>query len=129
TNSQPPPTRAAAPPPLGGPPPQGPPISPPPGAVTQIDGTRLGVRPPFGDPLTTYILNGAGWPAGQTVTVTFLNAAVPPDKTVVDSSGTFSVALDQGAGSLLLPDGRYHVRASSGARSLSVSFVVGPPLN
>ncbi|WP_194922670.1 serine/threonine-protein kinase [Catenulispora pinisilvae] len=128
TNSPPPQTRPAG-PPLGGPPPQGPPISPPPGAVTEIDGTRLGVRPPFGDPRTTYILNGVGWPAGQTVTVTFLNGAAPPVKTVVDGSGTFSVALDQGAGSVLLPDGRYHVRASSGARSLSVSFVVGPPLN
>jgi hypothetical protein len=86
------------------------------------------VRPPFGDPKTTYILNGDGWPAGQTVTVSFIDADVPPVKTVVDGSGTFSVALDQGAGSVLLPDGRYHVRASSGDRAEAVSFVVGPPL-
>jgi hypothetical protein len=96
--------------------------------VTEVGGTRLGVRPPFGDPRTTYVLNGAGWPVGQTVTVTFLDAAVPSAATVVDSSGTFSVALDQGAGSVPLPFGRYHVRASSGARSMAVSFVVGPPL-
>ncbi|MEY9934603.1 serine/threonine protein kinase [Catenulispora sp. GP43] len=129
TNSPPPPppTRGGGPPPQG-PPPEGGPPSPPPGAVTQAGGTQLGVRPPFGDPRTTYILNGNGWPAGQTVTITFLDAAVPPVKTVVDGSGMFSVALDQGAGALVLPDGRYHVRAASGSRSLAVSFVVGPPL-
>jgi hypothetical protein len=61
--------------------------------------------------------------------VSFVEAAVPQARTVVDGSGTFSVALDQGAGALVLPDGRYHVRASSGALSETVSFVVGPPLN
>ncbi|WP_194916680.1 serine/threonine-protein kinase [Catenulispora rubra] len=128
TASSPPPTRSG--PPLQGPPPGGgPPQGPPPGAATVVDGTRLDVRPPFGDPRTTFILEGVGWPAGQTVTVTFLDAAVPQATTVVDGSGTISVALDQGAGSIVLPDGRYHVRASSGNRSLSVSFVVGPPLN
>ncbi|MEY9906081.1 serine/threonine protein kinase [Catenulispora sp. MAP12-49] len=132
TNSPPPPTREGG-PPLGGGPPfgggGGGPASPPPGAVTQVGGTQLGVRPPFGDPRTTYILNGNGWPAGQTVTITFLDASVPPVKTVVDGSGMFSVALDQGAGAVVLPDGRYHVRAALGSRSLAVSFVVGPPLD
>ena len=140
-NAPPPPTWGGPPPqgpPPQGPPPQGPPPrglpplgpppSPPPGAVTESNGIRLGVRPPFGDPATTYVLNGEGWPAGQTVTVAFLDAAVPPVKTVVDGSGAFSVALDQGTGSIVLPDGRYHVRASSGDRSEAVSFVVGPPL-
>ena len=104
--------------------------SPPAGAVTEVGGVRLGVRPPFGDPLTTYILNGNGWPAGQTVTVTFLNdSSVPPVKTVVDGNGEFSVALDQGTGAVALPDGRFHVRASAGSRSAMVSFVVGPPLS
>ena len=129
TASSPPPTRGGpppqGPPPGGGPPPQG----PPPGAATEVDGRRLDVRPPFGDPRTTFILDGAGWPAGQTVTITFLDAAVPQATTVVDGSGTFSAALDQGAGAIVLPDGRYHVRASLGNRSLAVSFVVGPPLN
>jgi serine/threonine protein kinase len=120
---------ASPPPPTRGGPPQGPPLGagPPPGAVTDVNGTHFGVRPPFGDPRTTYIVDGAGWPQGM-VTVTFLDADVPPVKTVVDGSGTFSVALDQGAGSVVLPDGRYHVRASSGSTSESVSFVVGPPL-
>ena len=135
STGSPPPNASSPPPTRDGPPPQGPPPgggplpSPPPGAVTVSDGVRLGVRPPFGDPRTTYVLNGDGWPQGQTVTVAFLDAAVPPVKTVVDGSGTFSVALDQGAGSIVLPDGRYHVRASSGNRSEAVSFVVGPPLN
>jgi serine/threonine protein kinase len=141
TASPPPPTRSGPPPQgqpqQGGPPPQGggggggpqgPPPSPPPGAVTESAGVRLGVRPPFGDPQTTYVLNGSGWPAGQIVTVAFLDAAVPPVRTVVDSSGTWSVALDQGSGAIVLPDGRYHVRASAAGRSEAVSFVVGPPL-
>jgi hypothetical protein len=129
TNSGPPPSRAGGGPPPQGPPPEGAP-SPPAGAVTEVDGVRLGVRPPFGDPLTTYILNGENWPAGQTVTVTFLNdSSVPPVKTVVDGNGEFSVALDQGAGAVALPNGRYHVRASAGSRSEMVSFVVGPPLS
>lgn len=127
--SLPPPANAFANPPLGaGPPPEGLP-SPPPGAVTEIDGMRFGVRPPFGDPQTTFIVNGFGWPAGQTVTVSFVDADVPPVDTVVDGSGTFSVALDQGAGAVPLTDGRYHVRAASGGKSETVSFVVGPPLN
>ena len=131
TASPPPPTRANnyPPPPGGGPPPEGGPPNPPPGAVTEVDGMRFGVRPPFGDPLTTFIVNGVGWPAGQTVTVSFVDANVPPVKTVVDGSGTFSVALDQGAGAVPLADGRYHVRATSGGKSETVSFVVGPPLN
>ena len=89
---------------------------------------RFDVRPPFGDPLTTFIVNGAGWPAGQSVTVSFTDAAVPPVKTVTDGSGTFSVALNRGAGAMPLPYGRYHVKATSGTKSETVSFVVGPPL-
>jgi serine/threonine protein kinase len=112
----------------GPPPGQGPPQGPPPGAVTEVNGVRLGVRPPFGDPQTTYVLNGSGWPPGQTVTVTFVEAAVPPVRTVVDGGGDFGVALDKGAGAVVLPDGRYHVRAASGALTETVSFVVGPPL-
>ncbi|NUR60610.1 MAG: hypothetical protein HOV87_18395, partial [Catenulispora sp.] len=121
---------APFPPPGGGPhgggPPQG---GPPPGAVTEIDGVRLGVRPPFGDPRTNYVLDGEGWPAGATIKVTFLDAAVPPAQAVTDSSGAFSVILDQGTGAVVLPDGRFHVRASSGSISETVTFVVGPPLN
>ena len=120
---------AAPAPPFGPPRDGGPPQGPPPGAVTEVDGVRLDVRPPFGDPRTTYVLNGDGWPAGAAVTVAFLDAAVPPAQTVADSSGTFSVALDQGPGSVPLPNGRFHVRASSGSTSETVSFVVGPPLN
>jgi hypothetical protein len=109
-------------------PPQGGPPGPPPGAVTEINGTQLGVRPPFGDPRTTFILNGFGWPAGQAVTITFVDGAAPQTRTVVDSTGAFSVAVDQGPGAVGLPNGRYHVRATSGALSETVSFVVGPPL-
>lgn len=127
TNS-PPPVHDGYPPPGGGPPPGEGPPSPPPGAVTVIDGMRFGVRPPFGDPATTFVVNGAGWPAGQSVTVSFVDADVPPIKTVVDGSGAFSVALDQGAGSVPLADGRYHVKATSAGKSETVSFVVGPPL-
>lgn len=119
------PQQGQGPPPGQGP---GPPQGPPPGAVTQSDGTGVGVRPPFGDPQTTFILNGFGWPAGQTVTVAFVDGTAPQTRTVIDSSGAFSVALDQGPESVVLPDGRYHVRATSGGLSETVSFVVGPPL-
>ncbi|MFD0633901.1 serine/threonine-protein kinase [Catenulispora yoronensis] len=108
-----------------GPPPQG----PPPGAATEVNGVRLGVRPPFGDPTTTFVLNGHGWPSGAHITVTIVEApSVPAVETVADGGGDFSVAVNQGAGAVTLADGRYHVRASSSATTETVSFVVGPPL-
>lgn len=132
TNSPPPPTdgsQAPVPPPMpprgDGPPPDG---GPPPGAATEINGVHFDVRPPFGDPHTTFIVNGIGWPAGAVVTVAFLDAAVPQAHTTVDSSGTFSVALDQGPTAVVLPNGRFHVRASSGSIAETVSFLVGPPV-
>ena len=90
---------------------------------------RFDVRPPFGDPTTAFIVSGAGWPAGQSVTVSFVDANVPQIKTVTDGSGTFSVALNQGAGAVTLAYGRYHVKATSAGKSETISFVVGPPLN
>jgi len=120
-----PPPHSGYPPPGGGPPGGG----PPPGAVTEIDGMRFDVRPPFGDPTTAFIVSGAGWPAGQSVTVSFVDANVPQIKTVTDGSGTFSVALNQGAGAVTLAYGRYHVKATSAGKSEAISFVVGPPLN
>jgi serine/threonine protein kinase len=120
-----PPPHSGYPPPGGGPPGGG----PPPGAVTEINGMRFDVRPPFGDPTTAFIVSGVGWPAGQSVTVSFVDADVPQIKTVTDGSGTFSVALNQGAGAVTLAYGRYHVKAASAGKSETISFVVGPPLN
>jgi serine/threonine protein kinase len=113
-------------PPLGGPPPQG----PPPGAFTEVGGVRLAIQPPFGDPRTTFVLHGSGWPPDQSVTVGLVDVGVPT-KTLVDSAGNFSYAVNAHheliAGDL--PDGRYRIRAALGARSEAVSFVIGPPLN
>jgi serine/threonine protein kinase len=138
TNGSQPPARTDSPPPTNSPPPAhgnnpppggGPQGGPPPGSVVDVNGVHFGVRPPWGDPTTTFVVDGFGWPAGQMVTVAFLDAKVPPMKTVVDGSGTFSVALDRGAGSVTLADGRYHVKATVGSTSETISFVVGPPLN
>jgi serine/threonine protein kinase len=107
----------------------GPVIPPPTGCnPNQTSAPQLCVSEPWGGGNTVYIVHGVGFGAGTAVTVSMAGVGVSPDRPVTDQNGMFNYAVDQGHHFFHgdIPVGTYHVTASGGGRSVSVSFRVYP---
>jgi hypothetical protein len=106
-----------------------PPNGPPPSSFGPLSGSRPGIEmlQPTGDGTTGFVVHGAGWPPGSTVTLRFAGRAVP---VAVDGAGVFNYTIDQGHVFYrgLIPVGRHEVVITgAGGRRLSTSFLVQPP--
>jgi hypothetical protein len=86
---------------------------------------------PFGDPDTTFVIHGANWPPGTTVTIALSGAGDSPIHPVVDGAGSFNYAINQDhefRRGLLRP-GTYLVTVTGNAgQRATVKFdIQGPP--
>jgi serine/threonine protein kinase len=105
------------------------PPGPPPSALPPIPAGPPAVvlLQPFGDPDTTFVLHGANWRPGTTVTIALAGGGASPVHPLVDAAGSFNYAINQehefrpGG----LPAGSYRVvvTGSAGQRA-TVNFVV-----
>jgi serine/threonine protein kinase len=117
-------------PPPGSPPPDGlfgPPLGPPPsGAIDQSDGLVITIDPPSGDQYTGFVIRGAGWPPGASVTVAVAGGPVSRVKPVVDPSGVFlyQVNAEHELFAGAIPPGTYKIRVTCGALAESVMMIV-----
>jgi serine/threonine protein kinase len=111
--------------PRGGPPGQGPPGPPGGGAAAKPD---IRVNQPFGDPQTTFVVSGRGWPPEATVTLTLDGRPVVPEGPATDKQGAFNYTLNQGREMFPtgLRRGQHTVQATGdGGRRAVTSFEVG----
>jgi hypothetical protein len=92
---------------------------------------QIGFYQSFGDGDTVFVLHGVGWTPGQLLTVTLVGVRTSPLHPVVDATGTFNYAINQGheffSGELPPRSYRVIVTASGGAKA-AADFVVHPPV-
>jgi len=111
--------------------PPGPPQGPPPSSFASLPGGRAAINmlQPFGDGNTVFVVHGAGWTPLTRVTVTLAGHGTARYRPVVDATGTFNYAIDQGHAFFAgpIPAGFYQVVVTGAAgRRASTTFQVRP---
>jgi Protein kinase domain len=113
---------------VGLPPPTGPPPSTFP--ALPAGSPHVAVLQPMGDSATVFLIHGTGWVPRSRVTVTLDGYGHSPIRPVVDLTGTFNYAVNQGHefSPRQLPPGVYHILVTApGGRHARASFRVNPP--
>ena len=89
----------------------------------------MAVDQPYGDSNTTFVVLGAGFTAGQRITIRLAGVGTSPDHPPVDDAGTFNYVINQSheffPGGLPPRIYRVVVSAPGGIRRTAV-FTVGP---
>ena len=91
---------------------------------------QLCISQSSGEENTVFVIHGIGYVPGAVITVRMVGVGVSPDRPVVDQSGMFNYAIDQGHYFFrgTIPPGTYTVLVSAlGERSLDATFTILPP--
>jgi hypothetical protein len=115
-----------------GPPGLGPPPAPPPNVRALALATGMpavALNQPFGDTHSTFVVMGAGFPAGARITIRLAGAGSSAGHTTADDSGAFNFAINQGHEFFRgwLPPGTYRVEViAPGGFRQTASMIVTP---
>ena len=81
---------------------------------------------PTGDGNTSFVVRGAGWTPGRTITVTLVGVGSSPQHLTVDLAGIFNYTINEDHEFFPggLPPGRYQVVVTSGGARATATFLV-----